>query len=128
MNRFDGIINEPVPVRPGCYFDLTKATYPPGVEAKGVEDDPLFLAMHAWPPDPHIARIDDFRLTSPSPACDQGADLPHDLELLDPTPSDGMRDIGCFELDAPPLRVGVNGLHRFPPSPPAVAPASISDD
>jgi hypothetical protein len=58
---------------------------------------------------------DDFRLKTTSPAINKGILLPWALRKLDPySGMDKLPDMGCYIINAVPLKVGVNGRHSFP--------------
>jgi hypothetical protein len=98
-------------VEPSEFFIHSQTTYPPGYEASSISDDPRFQSFDATAgvtsPD------DDFRLSWDSPARQAGVELPEELSSLHQTPPGERPAIGCFQLDAPPLMVGVDGRHHF---------------
>jgi hypothetical protein len=110
-------------MRESDYWTATQAFHPPGYEARGIDVAPGFRQLAPWPIPAAVAPLEDLRLRDDAPASQHGAILPPELQMLDP-PTTGVPDIGCYRVDAPPLKVGVNAGRRFPPGPPVVAPVN----
>jgi hypothetical protein len=98
------------------YFSDSEDEHGTGYEAHGTTKNPRLRRF--WGP-PHFPLVEDLRLAPGSSAHLRGVELVDpDLRRIDGNPPAGQRpDSGCYPLDAPPLRVGVDGLRVFPSSP-----------
>jgi hypothetical protein len=100
---------------PGQHFEDSRAHYPPGFEAEGIDVDPQFRRID---PSGIVQFDDDLRLRSGSLAEQHGVILADpQIGIDDPSAPSGRPDMGCFSADDPGLRVGVDGRRRFPELP-----------
>ena len=95
------------------YFSQSILHHPPGFEANGTDLNPRLRRY--WPPF-ELPGVEDLRLADSSPAHHHGIPLDDLLPDLGDPVSTGRPDVGCYPLDSPPLRVGVDGRRRFPRS------------
>jgi hypothetical protein len=100
----------------GQHFKDSQATYPPGFESHGIDEDPQFRSIA---PDGSPSSDDDLRLSTGSPAAQAGLHLDGPpTGIVDPlaTPSGPQPDLGCYPPgpDSPALEVGVDSRRKFP--------------
>jgi hypothetical protein len=95
------------------FFDRSQSQYPPGYEARGKEDDPLFRQIGT---DGVLRDTDDLRLSNTSTLKNAGVAIPYqELRDMDPfAPVSGNPDIGCYPFGSGPLEVGVDGRKSYP--------------
>jgi parallel beta helix pectate lyase-like protein len=97
----------------GYYRDVLEE-HNPGYEASSIDTNPRLRRY--WPPF-ELPGVEDLRLADKSPAIGHGINLTGLLpaDLVEPHRGAGP-DIGCYPVDSPPMRVGVEGRREFPTS------------